>query len=97
MATARALDLTIGIATTVIYFAALAAAQSGSVRALRLASAAESLAESAGAAPIRMTRPVVERCLERSRNELGPTRSADQVSPPTGTTSAVAGCGLDGN
>jgi predicted ATPase/DNA-binding CsgD family transcriptional regulator len=73
---ALALDLTIGVATPIMYFAALAAAQSHPTRALHLAGASEALAASAGAAPTRLTRPVVERWLERSRGALGPNRSA---------------------
>jgi len=73
---ALALDLTIGVATPIMYFAALAAAQSHPTRALHLAGASEALAASAGAAPTRLTRPVVERWLERSRRALGPKRSA---------------------
>jgi predicted ATPase/DNA-binding CsgD family transcriptional regulator len=76
LAIARTLDLTIGVATSIAYFAALAAAQSDGIRALRLEGAAEALAESAGAAPVRMTRPIVERWLERSRQELGVERCA---------------------
>lgn len=76
LAIARALDFTIGVATPLMYFAALAAAQSRAVDALHLAGASEALAESAGAVPIRLTRPVVERWLEQSRRELGPKRSA---------------------
>jgi predicted ATPase/DNA-binding CsgD family transcriptional regulator len=73
---ALALDLTIGVATPIMYFAALAAAQSHSTRALHLAGASEALAASAGAAPTRLTRPVVEGWLERSRRVLGAKRSA---------------------
>ncbi len=73
---ARALDFTIGVATPLMYFAALAAAQSHPIRALHLAGASEALAASAGAAPTRLTRPLVERWLEQSRRALGPKRSA---------------------
>ncbi len=73
---ARTLDFTIGVATPLMYFAALAAAQSHPVRALHLAGAAEGLAASAGAAPTRLTRPVVERWLDQSRRTLGRKRSA---------------------
>jgi hypothetical protein len=76
LAIARDLDFTIGIATPLMYFAALAAAQGHPSRALRLSGASEALAESAGAAPIRLTKPVVERWLEQSRRDLGPKRSA---------------------
>lgn len=72
----RDFDWIIGVATPLMYFAALAAAEPDSVRALRLAGASEALAESAGAAPIRLTRPIVERWLDRSRQEVGPERSA---------------------
>jgi tetratricopeptide (TPR) repeat protein len=72
----RDFDWIIGIATPLMYFAALAAAKPDSIRALRLAGASEALAESAGAAPIRLTRPIVERWLDRSRREVGPERSA---------------------
>jgi non-specific serine/threonine protein kinase len=70
-----ALDLTIVVATCLMYFAALEAALSRPVRALRLAGAATSLARSAGAAPMRLTKPVVDRWLDRARRELGPRRS----------------------
>ena len=73
---ARGLDFPIGVATPLMYFAALAAARSDPVRALHLAAASESLGESAGAAPVRLTKPVVERWLDKSRRELGPGRSA---------------------
>jgi predicted ATPase len=73
---ARTLDFTIGVATPLMYFAALAAAQSHPVRALRLAGAAEGLAASAGAAPTRLTRPVVERWLDKSRRTLGRKQAA---------------------
>jgi tetratricopeptide (TPR) repeat protein len=72
----RDFDWTVGVATPLMYFAALAAAQADPIRALRLAGASEALAESAGAAPIRLTRPIVERWLDRSRREVGPERSA---------------------
>ena len=71
----RDFDWTVGVATPLMYFAALAAAQPDPIRALRLAGASEALAESAGAAPIRLTRPIVERWLDRSRREVGPERS----------------------
>lgn len=74
--TARSLDFTFGIAVILMYFAALAAAQSHPVRALHLAGASESLAESAGGTPVRVTKPLVERWLEQSRRELGSKRSA---------------------
>ncbi|MDQ2942507.1 MAG: tetratricopeptide repeat protein, partial [Candidatus Dormibacteraeota bacterium] len=73
---ARGLDFPLGLATPLMYCAALAAAQSDPVRALHLAAASESLAESAGAAPIRLTKPIVERWLEQSRRAVGPKRSA---------------------
>ena len=73
---ARALDLTIGVATPLMYFAALAAAQSHPAEALRLASASEALAASAGAVPTRLTRPLVKRWLDQSRRIVGPKRSA---------------------
>jgi predicted ATPase/DNA-binding CsgD family transcriptional regulator len=72
----RALDSTILVAIPLMYFAALAAAQSHTIRALRLAEASESLAESTGAVPIRLTRSIVEGWLDKSRLELGPERSA---------------------
>jgi hypothetical protein len=71
----RDFDWTVGVATPLMYFAALAAAQPDPIRALRLAGASEALAESAGAAPIRLTRPIVERWLDRSRREVGLERS----------------------
>jgi tetratricopeptide (TPR) repeat protein len=70
----RALDSTILVAIPLMYFAALAAAQSHPVRSLRLAEASESLAESTGAVPIRLTRSIVEGWLDKSRLELGPER-----------------------
>ena len=69
-------DWKIGVATPLMYFAALAAAQGQAMRALRLAGASQALAESAGAAPIRLTRPIVDRWLDLSRSELGPEESA---------------------
>jgi predicted ATPase len=72
----RALDSAIVVAIPLMYLAALAAAQSDPTRALRLASASESLAESAGAVPVRLTRPLIERWLDQSRLELGPDLSA---------------------
>jgi len=75
VAIGRAMDTTIGLATSLMYFAVLAAAESDAPRALRLAGASEALAESAGAAPIRLTRPIVERWLDRSRSEAGPQRA----------------------
>jgi len=76
LAIARALDFTIGLATPLMYFAALAAAQGKAGRALRLSGASEALASSAGAVATRLTRSVVERWLQKSRLELGPKRSA---------------------
>ena len=73
---ARELDLTVPIATSLMYFATLAAAQSKPATALQLASAAEAIAASAGAVPMRLTRRIVERWLEKSRVELGAERSA---------------------
>jgi predicted ATPase/DNA-binding CsgD family transcriptional regulator len=73
------LDWKIGVATPLMYFAVLAAARMDPIRALRLSGAAEALAESAGAAPIRLTRPIVEQWLDRSRKELGPERSATSL------------------
>lgn len=72
---ACALDFAIGVATNLRYLAALAAAQSLPIRALHLAAASEALADSAGAAPIRLTKAIVERWLDRSRREVGPERS----------------------
>jgi non-specific serine/threonine protein kinase len=72
---AQAYDLTIPIASMLIYFGAMEAAQSNAIRALKLAGAAESLATSAGAVPTRLTRPIVERWFDRSRQELGPVQS----------------------
>jgi predicted ATPase/DNA-binding CsgD family transcriptional regulator len=76
MAIARVLDFTIGLATPLMYFAALAAAQGDPSRALRLSGASEALAASAGAVATRLTRQVVERWLDKSRLELGPRQSA---------------------
>ena len=73
---ARVLDFTIGLATPLMYFAALAAAQGHPSRALRLSGASEALAASAGAVATRLTRPLVERWLDKSRTELGQRRSA---------------------
>jgi non-specific serine/threonine protein kinase len=68
---ARDLDFTMGVATNLMYFAALAAARSDALRAGRLGGAAESLAESAGAAPVNLTKPVVGRWLDQSRRTIG--------------------------
>jgi non-specific serine/threonine protein kinase len=76
LAIARVLDFTIGLATPLMYFAALAAAQGDPRRALRLSGASEALAASAGAVATRLTRHVVERWLDKSRLELGPEMSA---------------------
>jgi len=76
LAIAEALDESIPVATMLMYFATLAAAQLQPVRALQLAGASESLAAATGAVPLRLTRPTVERWLEKSRRELGPRRSA---------------------
>jgi len=76
LAIARVLDFTIGLATPLMYFAALAAAQGHPSRALRLSGASEALAASAGAVATRLTRPLVEMWLDKSRLELGPRRSA---------------------
>jgi predicted ATPase len=76
LAIARVLDFTIGLATPLMYFAALAAAEGHPSRALRLSGASEALAASAGAVATRLTRSVVERWLDQSRLELGPKRSA---------------------
>ena len=73
---ARELDFTIGLATPLMYFAALAAAQGHPSRALRLSGASEALAASAGSVATRLTRPLVERWLDKSRLELGPKWSA---------------------
>jgi predicted ATPase/DNA-binding CsgD family transcriptional regulator len=76
LAIARVLDFTIGLATPLMYFAVLAAAQDHPSRALRLSGAADALAASAGAVATRLTRPLVERWLDKSRTELGQRRSA---------------------
>ena len=76
LAIARVLDFTIGLATPLMYFAALAAAQGHPSRALRLSGASEALAASAGAVATRLTRSLVGRWLDKSRLELGPRRSA---------------------
>ncbi len=76
LAIARVLDFTIGLATPLMYFAALAAAQGHPSRALRLSGASDALAESVGGVATQLTRPLVERWLEKSRVELGPRRSA---------------------
>lgn len=76
LAIARILDFTIGLATPLMYFAVLAAARGHPGRALRLCGASEALAASAGAVATRLTRPVVERWLDKSRLDLGPKRSA---------------------
>ena len=55
-----------------MYFALLA--PETNIRSLRLAEASESLAESTGAVPIRLTRSIVEGWLDKSRLELGPER-----------------------
>jgi predicted ATPase/DNA-binding CsgD family transcriptional regulator len=73
---ARTLNFTIGASSLLMFFGTLAAAQSHAIRALHLAGASEALAESAGAAPIRLTKPIVERWLDRSRRKVGPGRSA---------------------
>jgi predicted ATPase/DNA-binding CsgD family transcriptional regulator len=76
LASARVLDFTIGLATPLMYFAALAAAEGHPTRALRLSGASEALAASAGAVATRLTRPLVERWLDKSRLELGQRRSS---------------------
>jgi len=76
LAIARVLDFTIGLATPLMYFASLAAAQDDPSRALRLSGASEALAASAGAVATRLTRAMVERWLDKSRLELGPSQSA---------------------
>jgi predicted ATPase/DNA-binding CsgD family transcriptional regulator len=69
-------DWKVGVATPLMYFATLAAAEGDAVRAMRLAGASHALAESAGAAPIRLTRPIVDRWLDLARHELGAEQSA---------------------
>lgn len=76
LAIARVLDFTIGLATPLMYFATLAAAQGHPTRALRLSGASEALAASAGAVATRLTRPLVELWLDKSRMALGQRRSA---------------------
>ena len=76
LATARVLDFAIGVATPLMYFAALAAAQGHPSRALRLSGASDALAASVGGVATQLTRPLVERWLDKSRVELGPRRSA---------------------
>ena len=76
LAIARVLDFPIGLATPLMYFAALAAAQRDPTRALRLSGASEALAASAGGVATRLTRQLVERWLDKSRLELGPQGSA---------------------
>jgi len=75
LAIARVLDFTIGLATPLMYFAALAAAQGHPSRALRLSGASDALAASVGGVATRLTRPLVERWLDKSRLEVGPRRS----------------------
>jgi predicted ATPase/DNA-binding CsgD family transcriptional regulator len=76
LATARVLDFTIGLATPLMYFAALAAAEGHPSRALRLSGASDALAASVGGVATQLTRPLVERWLDKSRQDLGPRRSA---------------------
>jgi predicted ATPase/DNA-binding CsgD family transcriptional regulator len=73
---ARSLDLTIGVATSLMYWAAYEAAQSHHVRALHLAGAANAIARTAGAAPVRMTKPLVETWLSRARLSVGRREAA---------------------
>jgi hypothetical protein len=73
---ACASDFAFGIATTLMYFAALAAAQSDQTRALHLSGASELLAESTGGAPAQLSKPLVDRWLNLCREELGPELSA---------------------
>src|SRR5260370_10907364 len=75
LAIARVLDFTIGLATPIMYFAALAAAQGHPSRALRLSGASDALAASVGGVATQLTRQVVERWLDKRRLELGPRRS----------------------
>ena len=80
LAIARVLDFTIGLATPLMYFAALAAAQGHPSRAMRLSGASDALAASAGGVATRLTRQLVERWLDKSRLDLGPKRSAAHLA-----------------
>lgn len=66
----------VSAASNLVYCGALASAQSHPIRALRLAGASESIAASAGAAATRLTSVMVERWMDKSRQELGARRSA---------------------
>jgi predicted ATPase/DNA-binding CsgD family transcriptional regulator len=72
----KTLDFPLGVARALTDLAELAAAQSHSIRALRLAGAAEALYEPVSSARFSIEKPGLERRLERSRHELGPERSA---------------------
>ena len=76
LAIAEALDFPIGLASTIRYFAALAAAQSQPSRALRLAGASETLAEAFDVPPVRSMEPLIQRHLEQSRRDVGAERAA---------------------
>jgi predicted ATPase/DNA-binding CsgD family transcriptional regulator len=72
----KTLDFPLGVARALMNLAELAAAQSHSIRALRLAGAAEVLYEPVSSGRFSLERPGLERRLERSRHELGRERSA---------------------
>jgi tetratricopeptide (TPR) repeat protein len=66
----------IPVATSLLYLAVLASAESDHSRALRLAGAAHSLAAAAGVVPYRLTRPIIDRWIEISRRDVGPSLAA---------------------
>lgn len=72
----KILDFPLGVARALVDLAGLAAAQSRSIRALRLAGAAEAIYESLPSTRFSLEKPGLERRLEQSRQELGPERSA---------------------
>jgi non-specific serine/threonine protein kinase len=70
------LEFPLGVARALTDLAALAAAQSHSTRALRLAGAAEALYESLASARFSLEQPMMDRWLERSRQEVGSEQAA---------------------
>jgi non-specific serine/threonine protein kinase len=73
---AKTLDFPLGVAQALIDLAALAAAQSDSIRTLHLAGAAEAIFESLASTRFSLEEPLMERWLEKSRRELGHAEAA---------------------
>ena len=76
----RQLDFMFGMVAILAGFAALAAAQSDPARAFRLIGASDLLQESMGIGLVRFNRAVVERWLDKSRQQCSPEQTTTYLA-----------------